>query len=210
MPESPIPTMLAQAFPPSPSPRLLLSLVLALGLTACGEKAQEDDAAPASEIAEKRRSVLLVTLDTTRPDRLEPYGADDVETPTLRRLASRGILFERAWAVAPITLVSHTSILSGLYPFEHGVRNNGMQYVPESVTTLAERLTQRALTPADLAAFAREAPKRLPTRLSYRRKPSRKGTRLDMRRTLREAVRRDGEVLTLKETRRQSRQRRLV
>ncbi|MEM8997936.1 MAG: tetratricopeptide repeat protein, partial [Acidobacteriota bacterium] len=84
--------------------------------------------------------MLLVTLDTTRTDRLEPYGADSVETPVLRRLASRGILFERAWAVAPITLVSHTSILSGLYPFEHGVRNNGMQYVPETVTTLAERL----------------------------------------------------------------------
>ncbi|MEM1180015.1 MAG: tetratricopeptide repeat protein [Acidobacteriota bacterium] len=119
--------------------RLVLIPTLAALLVACGTD-PADDVAASSEIAKKQRSVLLVTLDTTRPDRLEPYGAENVETPVMRRLASRGILFERAWAVAPITLVSHTSILSGLYPFEHGVRNNGMQYVPETVTTLAERL----------------------------------------------------------------------
>ena len=84
--------------------------------------------------------MLLITIDTTRADRLQPYGATNVLTPEMQRLAQRGITFERAWAVAPITLVSHTSILSGLYPFEHGVRNNGIQYVPESVTTLAEAL----------------------------------------------------------------------
>ena len=91
-------------------------------------------------MARDARSVVLVTVDTTRPDRLGPYGADNVSTPVLDTLASRGVVFERAWSVAPITLVAHTSILSGLYPFEHGVRNNGTQYVSDSVTTLAERL----------------------------------------------------------------------
>jgi len=86
------------------------------------------------------RSVLLVTIDTTRPDRLEPYGATDVATPNLQNLANRGIVFEKAWAAAPITLVSHASILSGMSPFEHGVRNNGTQYVADSVNTLAERV----------------------------------------------------------------------
>ncbi|MCP3963557.1 MAG: sulfatase-like hydrolase/transferase [bacterium] len=100
---------------------------------------------PSSELVSltlerSKRSVLLVTLDTTRVDRLEPYGSEDVSTPTLQRLADQGIVFEHAVAVAPITLVSHTSILTGLYPFEHGVRNNGIQYVPDDVTTLAERL----------------------------------------------------------------------
>lgn len=92
------------------------------------------------ELPRGERSVLVVTVDTTRPDRLEPYGADNVATPVLSRLAQRGIVFENATSVAPITLVAHTSIMSGLYPFEHGVRNNGMQYVSDSVTTLAERL----------------------------------------------------------------------
>ncbi|MFK7974337.1 MAG: sulfatase-like hydrolase/transferase, partial [Rickettsiaceae bacterium] len=94
----------------------------------------------ASSYGKKGRSVILITVDTTRPDRLEPYGATQVSTPALQNLANRGIVFENAWAVAPITLVSHASILSGLYPFEHGVRNNGTQYVEDSVTTLAEKL----------------------------------------------------------------------
>ncbi len=86
------------------------------------------------------RSVLVVTIDTTRADRLEPYGATDVATPALQNLANRGIVFEKAWAAAPITLVSHASILSGMNPFEHGVRNNGTQYVADSVHTLAEQV----------------------------------------------------------------------
>ena len=95
------------------------------------------------EIPRERRSVLLITVDTTRADRLEPYGAENVATPNLQRLASRGILFEDATAVAPITLVSHASILSGLYPFEHGVRNNGTHYASEDLTTLAEVLRDK-------------------------------------------------------------------
>ena len=92
------------------------------------------------DIPTGRQSVVLVTVDTTRADRLQPYGAEDIATPTMLRLAQEGILFERAYSVAPITLVAHTSIMTGLYPFEHGVRNNGIQYVPDEVETLAERL----------------------------------------------------------------------
>ncbi len=87
--------------------------------------------------------MVLITVDTTRPDRLEPYGATQVATPALQNLANRGIVFENAWAVAPITLVSHASILSGMYPFEHGVRNNGTQYVSDSIITLAERFKEQ-------------------------------------------------------------------
>ena len=89
----------------------------------------------------KERSVVLITVDTTRADHLQPYGAENVATPNLQKLADRGILFERAISVAPITLVAHTSILSGLYPPSHGVRNNGIHYVSEEVTTLAETLS---------------------------------------------------------------------
>lgn len=99
------------------------------------------DAPPAPHpIEEEARSVVLVTVDTTRADRLEPYGAENVATPALQRLADSGVVFEQAFSVAPITLVAHTSILSGLDPPRHGVRNNGIHYVPDEIDTLAERL----------------------------------------------------------------------
>ncbi|MEM8997422.1 MAG: sulfatase-like hydrolase/transferase, partial [Acidobacteriota bacterium] len=83
---------------------------------------------------------MLVTLDTTRPDRLQPYGARDVATPTLLRIAREGVVFEEAMAVAPITLVAHTSLLTGLYPPRHGVRNNGIHFVDDGLETVAETL----------------------------------------------------------------------
>src|SRR5262245_27756400 len=83
-----------------------------------------------ASVPRRPRSVVLVTVDTTRADHLQPYGAKDVRTPTLERLAREGALFEHAYAVAPITLPAHTSLLTGLYPPQHGVRNNGMHYVP--------------------------------------------------------------------------------
>lgn len=80
--------------------------------------------------------------------------------------------------------------------------------------TTTERLGQRSFSERDeigiLRNFAREAPRRLPRRLSYRYAPARRGRLLDMRRTLREAVRRDGEVFTLAELRRKTRQRKIV
>ncbi|MDE0922721.1 vWA domain-containing protein [Aurantimonas coralicida] len=79
--------------------------------------------------------------------------------------------------------------------------------------TEAERLTSRSIASRDDAAAARllrQAPAALPRRLSYRRRATRHGDRMDLRRTLREAARRDGEVLRLHETRRKSRQRRVL
>jgi arylsulfatase A-like enzyme/Tfp pilus assembly protein PilF len=84
-------------------------------------------------------SLLVVTLDTTRPDHLGPYGGSDRTTPSLSALARQGMVFERAYAVAPITLPAHTSILTGLYPPQHRVRNNGIDAVGDQIQTLAER-----------------------------------------------------------------------
>ncbi len=84
---------------------------------------------------------------------------------------------------------------------------------PGTEATVAERLASRTLLTADNAALtrlARLAPTRLPRRLSYRRAPARRGPTLDMRRTLREAVKRDGEVFTLPRLKRKTRQRRIV
>src|SRR5262249_59676625 len=74
----------------------------------------------ASGGADRPPSLLLVPLDTTRWDHLQPYGAD-VETPVLAALAADGVVFEQAYAVAPITLPAHTAIHTGLYPPQSGV-----------------------------------------------------------------------------------------
>ena len=99
-------------------------------------------------------NVLLVTLDTTRADRLGCYGYRGANTARLDRLAAEGVRFENAFADAPITLPSHASLLTGLYPFEHGVRNNGNFYLPERFETLATVLRKRGYrTAAFVSSF---------------------------------------------------------
>lgn len=92
---------------------------------------------PPEPVAAARDNILLITLDTTRADRLGCYGYAAARTPRLDRLAAEGVRFERVYATAPITLPSHASIFTGLYPFEHGVRNNGNFYLAEGFETLA-------------------------------------------------------------------------
>jgi choline-sulfatase len=82
-------------------------------------------------------SLLLLTMDTTRADHLGAFGGDDETTPNLDRLAASGVSFLQAQSPAPITLVAHASIHSGLYPYHHGVRNNGTFKLADSVPTLA-------------------------------------------------------------------------
>jgi arylsulfatase A-like enzyme/Flp pilus assembly protein TadD len=84
-------------------------------------------------------SVLLVTIDTLRADRVGAYGATGVETPTLDALAARGVLFEQAMAPVPLTLPSHASLLTGQYPPTHGVRHNAIFVLPDEIETLAEK-----------------------------------------------------------------------
>jgi arylsulfatase A-like enzyme/Flp pilus assembly protein TadD len=83
-------------------------------------------------------NVLLVTIDTLRADHLGCYGYRAAETPTLDGLAARGVRFTTAIAHAPLTAPSHASILTGLLPLGHGVRDNGSFALPPSPTTLAE------------------------------------------------------------------------
>jgi arylsulfatase A-like enzyme/tetratricopeptide (TPR) repeat protein len=68
--------------------------------------------------------IILISIDTLRADRLPAYGYTKVRTPNLDSFAAQGALFERAYSHAPQTLPAHASILSGLLPFEHGVRDN--------------------------------------------------------------------------------------
>ncbi len=97
-----------------------------------------------------RLNVVLFTLDTTRADHIGCYGHDGIETPGIDRLAAEGTRYDSAFTVVPVTLPSHTSMLTGTYPVFHGVRENGGFYVPESLDTLAEILGREGY---DTAAF---------------------------------------------------------
>jgi len=80
---------------------------------------------------------VLVTIDTLRADRLGVYGARDVATPVLDRIAREGALAPEAMAHVPLTRPSHLSLFSGLLPSEHGIRDNVSPAVPPDVPLLA-------------------------------------------------------------------------
>jgi arylsulfatase A-like enzyme/Tfp pilus assembly protein PilF len=88
------------------------------------------------------QNVLLVTIDTLRADALSTYGGP-VQTPNIDRLAAGGARFTFAHSHTVVTLPSHTSILSGLLPYEHGMRDNSGFRVRPGTPTLATRLKAR-------------------------------------------------------------------
>ena len=88
-------------------------------------------------------AVVIVTLDTTRADRLSPYGFMDVVMPGLERLAREGVLFDQAMTASPLTLPAHSSLFTGLLPPNHGVRDNADPPLAASMTTMAEILAAR-------------------------------------------------------------------
>ena len=112
------------------------------------------DAGRTAPVPRAERSVVLVTLDTVRADRLEPYGARDAETPTLAALGAEGVVFEHAFAAAPVTLPAHATLLTGLHPPQHGVRHNGIHRLGAEATTLAERLAERGYRSAAFVSAA--------------------------------------------------------
>jgi choline-sulfatase len=89
---------------------------------------------------EHRPNVLVITIDTTRADRLGCYGFGLAHTPAIDRLAREGVRCLNVASSAPITLPAHCSIMTGLYPPAHGVRDNGNYALGPEAVTLAERL----------------------------------------------------------------------
>jgi arylsulfatase A-like enzyme/tetratricopeptide (TPR) repeat protein len=102
----------------------------------------------------RRPNVLLITLDTLRADHVGAYGSRSGATPALDALAARGVRFDQAGSAVPLTLPSHATILSGLLPLHHGVRNNGAGMFPADRPTLATLLTDSGYrTAAFVGAF---------------------------------------------------------
>lgn len=115
---------------------------------------QTVETVPVAAGAMKGLNVLLITMDTTRGDRLGYYGNSAVETPALDALATGGVIFSRAITTSPTTLPSHSSILTGLYPFHHGARMNGQTRLSPEHETMAEILGAHGYqTAAYVSAF---------------------------------------------------------
>jgi hypothetical protein len=93
--------------------------------------------------------VILISIDTLRADHLPAYGYSRVATPHLDRLRSDSVLFENAYSHSPLTLPSHLSVLTGLLPYEHGVRNNiGYRFDGDRYPTLPGYLKQQGYSTA--------------------------------------------------------------
>ncbi len=99
-------------------------------------------------------NVLLITLDTTRADHLGSYGARNGATPALDALAARGVRFDQAQSVAPLTLPAHATMLTGLPPQRHKLRVNGGGVLGDEVETLATHFQRKGFrTGAFVGAF---------------------------------------------------------
>jgi len=99
-------------------------------------------------------NVLLISIDTIRPDRLSCYSNQYLQTPHIDALASQGIVFERAFAHTPTTLPSHVNILLGATPLYHGVHDNSNFKLGGNFLTLAEYLKEKGYsTGAFIGAF---------------------------------------------------------
>lgn len=105
------------------------------------------------------RSIVVVSIDTLRSDRLPAYGYEAVETPAIDALRSDSILYERAYSPVPLTLPAHASLLTGLLPPDHGVRDNaGYRLEKEAGPTVAEILGEEGYaTGAAVSAYVMRA-----------------------------------------------------
>jgi arylsulfatase A-like enzyme/Flp pilus assembly protein TadD len=103
---------------------------------------------------QSRLNLLLITIDTLRPDRLSCYSPKYLQTPTVDELAAKSVLFTRAFAHTPTTLPSHTNILLGTTPAYHGVHDNGFFVVRPEFLSLARLLKNNGYsTGAFVGAF---------------------------------------------------------
>ena len=129
--------------------RLLAALALA-ALAACGRGTRT------AAIPERfpGAPVILISIDTLRADHLPLYGYRNGSTPTLDRLGREGIVFEDLYSHCPLTLPSHASLVTGLLPFHHGVRDNIGYSVRADERTLAVRFKSAGYaTGAAVSAF---------------------------------------------------------
>jgi arylsulfatase A-like enzyme/Flp pilus assembly protein TadD len=131
--------------------RRRVSIILSIAWISLASCAPTETALP---VDPNQRDVLLVTIDTWRYDASGFSGSGKVRTPALDRLADGGRVFDFAHAHAVVTLPSHASILTGRFPYEHGVHDNAGYRLDGSIPTLASMLrAQGWATAAFVSAF---------------------------------------------------------
>ena len=131
-------------------PARLLCFLLLLFVVSCSRREEGPPPAPTPN----RPNVLLITIDTTRADRLGCYGHTAANTPHLDSLATGGVRFDRAYAQVPLTLPSHTSLLTGAYPPETGLRINGGGRLGDDIPTIATVLKAKGYRTGAFVAAA--------------------------------------------------------
>src|SRR5215467_15111732 len=99
-------------------------------------------------------NVVLITIDTLRADHVGCYGYKQVKTPNIDGLAAAGTRFERAFAVVPVTLPSHASMLTGTYPMLSGMHDFSGNKLNPQQATLASVLRQAGYTTGAVVAAA--------------------------------------------------------
>ena len=92
---------------------------------------------------QRPENVVLISIDTCRPDRIGAYGASGDPTPNIDRVASEGARFQTVLTPVPVTLPAHATMLSGFLPPWHGVHHNAIFVVPEGLPTMATILKKR-------------------------------------------------------------------
>src|SRR3954454_5639347 len=97
--------------------------------------------AQTARVAEGRPNILLITVDTTRADRMGFLGSTRGLTPNLDALSKQSVVFTRAYSQVPLTTASHASILTGTYPQFHGVNDFGVP-LPADLPSLPDVLHQ--------------------------------------------------------------------
>ena len=85
---------------------------------------------PPAEASDRRPSILVITVDALRADRLGCYGYDRSTSPNIDELVADGMLFERAWTPEPLTAPAMCSMVTGLEPQNHGATRNGLRMKP--------------------------------------------------------------------------------
>jgi len=111
------------------SPRIPKRLVAVLGLVACAHPAGAAEKTP----------VVLISIDTLRADHLSAYGYTKIRTPNIDSFGDKGTVYLRIDSQIPLTIPSHTSLMTSTYPFENHVEENG-ESVPSGAVTLASVL----------------------------------------------------------------------
>ncbi len=127
-----------------------LDTAILLALISCGSGKSDHRASEGMAPSLRPLNVVIVTVDTLRPDRLRCYGNQAIDTPAFDGLVSRGAQFQNAVAQTPLTPPSHASIFTGTNPNVHHVRNTGGFVLDPSSTTLATILKAKGW---DTAAF---------------------------------------------------------